>query len=51
MKKKITLIIDRIAIGVTKYKRNIIKEMLPKCKSNVIKGNVSEILYLGKEEN
>lgn len=51
MKEKFVLIVDPIAIGVTKHKINIIKEILAKCKSNVIKGSVSEILYLGKEDN
>ncbi|CRG97033.1 hydroxyethylthiazole kinase, putative [Plasmodium gallinaceum] len=50
MKDDLILIIDPIAVGATKYRTNIIKEIILKCKPNVIKGNVAEIFYLDKEE-
>ncbi|GAW83771.1 hydroxyethylthiazole kinase [Plasmodium gonderi] len=50
MKEKFILIIDPIAVGATEYRRNMIKDIITKCKPNVIKGNFAEIFYLDKGE-
>lgn len=48
-KEKFLLVVDPLAVGATKYRTSIIKNMLLKCQPNIIKGNVSEIQYLDKE--
>lgn len=48
-KEKFLLVVDPLAVGATKYRTSIIKDMLLKCQPNIIKGNVSEIQYLDKE--
>ncbi|VWU48617.1 hydroxyethylthiazole kinase, putative [Hepatocystis sp. ex Piliocolobus tephrosceles] len=47
---KFILILDPIAIGATSYRTDIIKEIIKKCKPNIIKGNLSEIVYIDKEK-
>lgn len=47
-KEKFLLVVDPLAVGATKYRTSIIKDMLVKCQPNIIKGNVSEIQYLDK---
>ncbi|CAG9472473.1 unnamed protein product [Plasmodium vivax] len=49
-KEEFILVIDPIAVGATQYRTNLIKDILVKCKPNVIKGNVAEIFYLDKGE-
>ncbi|GAB69224.1 hydroxyethylthiazole kinase [Plasmodium cynomolgi strain B] len=49
-KEEFTLIIDPIAVGATEYRTNLIKDIIVKCKPNVIKGNIAEIFYLDKGE-
>ncbi|ANQ10999.1 Hydroxyethylthiazole kinase [Plasmodium coatneyi] len=49
-KEDFTLIIDPIAVGATQYRTDLIKDIIVKCKPNVIKGNVAEIYYLDKGE-
>ncbi|CRH02823.1 hydroxyethylthiazole kinase, putative [Plasmodium relictum] len=50
MKDDLILVMDPIAVGATKYRTNTIKDIILRCKPDVIKGNVAEICYLDKEK-
>ncbi|EUD66107.1 hydroxyethylthiazole kinase [Plasmodium inui San Antonio 1] len=49
-KEDFIFIIDPIAVGATQYRTDLIKDIIVKCKPNVIKGNIAEIVYLDKGE-